>query len=518
MPLRIIKSKILSILDNSYADKFIVEYPDIQWGHFSTNVAMKLYKYFSYSSPFEFAQYLISKLLKDGEICSASVAGYGFINIKMHNTFWKRLIESIDLSYGSRANNAYKVNVEYVSANPTGPLHVGHVRTGVVGDVIANIWEFLGYKVTREFYVNNCGGQIEKLASSIMHYINNNPGTPEYYDGEYVYTLANNISLNDIPNIKTYAVMHILDMIKSDMHKIKIYHDNFVFESEIQYLVPQIEEKLKDYISYQVVKAEKYDVSNEMVKVLQIHNNTKVLQKSDGTGTYFVQDIAYHQDKINRGYKIIINIQGADHIGHIDALHDVINILSPDVQIHSVLCQMVQLVDDDGQIFKMSKRKRNVISIDDILEYMTPDQIRYAMLLTSAGNHYKLNMNKIIECEESNKLFYVQYAHARSVSFLKKCRYRELHVDYIEEHIELIRKVCSWSDTIEHACKDLAPWYLITYLDELSHLFHNLWSGSNRMISNNENKNEFYAALIYAVQKVLKIAFRLINIQPLDQV
>lgn len=512
MPLALIREKILNALGKKIYKHFDIECPKIRLGEFSTNICMKLYRDFNCNNPYELGQILMKKLQNDHEIEQISIAAQGFININMSESFWKNILESIDDNYGSD-HIQQKVNVEYVSANPTGPLHIGHIRTGIVGDIIANIFEFAGYQVTREFYVNDCGMQIEKLSESISHYMHNKPGDPPYYANEYIKDLAKRIKVSDIPDIKIYSVMQILESIKSDLQNIKIIHDNFVFESEIQELLPEVEQILSEYISYQDIESDQYTNSN--VKVLCLNGKRKILQKSNGDNTYFAQDLAYHKNKIDRGFDIIINIQGCDHIDNIDILEKVLNILNPKVKFYTVLCQMVSIIEND-KISKMSKRAGNIILLQDMLKHISADMLRYALVSNSANSHYNIDYAKLNSHNESNKFFYVQYAYARSVSFLKQCKYRELHIQYIKKHIEIVRKICIWKDIIYQARIDLSPCYIITYLNELAQLFHNLWS-NEKMLGEDQDKNEFYAALIYKVQKIFNIAFKILNIRGLEK-
>ena len=489
-PLRYVRSKFSNILGR---EDFSVEYPRIDMGHISTNVAMKL------KMDVNEVLDIISKEFKEDEYIDQIDSKNGFINIKMSSIFWMHCIQEIDYRYGSGIAHG-KVNVEYVSANPTGPLHLGHCVTGVIGDALSNVYEFVGYDVDREYLVNDSGNQVEELRKSIL----NEGGV---YKNEYIDIVSEKIKLKDLSS-KSVMVDEMLSLIKEDMLSIGINHNIFTYESNIHKYFSYVEKRLSNYIK-----------DDDGAKKLCLPNvPEKILIKSNGNYTYFAGDISYHANKIERGYNKIVNVQGADHIGHIQALEAAVRILDPNIEIHTVICQMVHIIGEDGNPCTMSKRNGTFISIREFLEKSDKDTIRYSILSESSRSHRTIDLRNIHKSDNINSLSYIQYTHARTVSLLSKWNERKVSAEYIEKNIEIIRKICEWQNVIEMSSRDSAPWYITRYLSELCNNFNRMWSSGERFISDDKNKNNFYSFIAERVQIVIRIGLRVLGIESKNHV
>ncbi len=484
-------------------------------GDLSTNVAMVLSKP-NNAPPMEIAK-TISKLLKenDDNIDSIEIIKPGFINIKFNHNFWGEFLNNIinQKNYGSTSGENKKYLIEFVSANPTGPLHVGHCRGAILGDVISNLLIFNNNTVTKEYYVNDHGNQILYLTKSVYFRIReilfkeNFPSdNPDLYPGEYLIDIATNIlnqkkdiDFENYENIKSeltiLSVDESLKLIKQNLKKLGIDHDNFasernlVREKEVEKVIEKL--KSKKFIYTGKIKApEGEDTKNWVEREQLLFKSTefgddkdRALQKSDSTWTYFAGDVAYHNNKLNRNYDILVNILGADHAGYIKRITSVVEALSGDK--NKLICKVSQLVKliKDGKPFKMSKRKGDYITVDDLISEVGKDATRFIMLNRSSDAELDFDFTKVKEKSKDNPLYYVQYCYARISSVFRNISKNledeiliKNELKYSKDEIKIFRKISEWPKCIEIASNKLEPHRLPVYLYELSSEFHSYWN------------------------------------------
>jgi arginyl-tRNA synthetase len=446
------------------------------------------------------------------------IAGPGFLNIKLSKI---ALINNIKLIlennkiYGSyKSNETY--NIEFVSANPTGPMHVGHCRGAIYGDVLANLLKFNGNKVTKEYYINDYGNQIKNFVESVYLRIREIklkekfPLKENLYPGFYVIDIAQKILNTNKEKIfnefdknyeflKKESLKESMQLIKNDLSKLGIIHDNFFSETEIvnQDLVYKAVKKLRErkFVEEGFLQPPKGDVSDNWKKTKRLifkstlfgDDTDRALQKNDGTWTYFANDVAYHMDKINRNYKNLVNVLGADHTGYIKRITAAVAALSENkVKLNCKVCQLVKLYKK-GKPFKMSKRAGEFISAQDLLNEVDKDSIRFMMLNRSNDVELDFDFDKVKEKTKDNPVFYVQYAFARINSLLRilkinldsKIKLDKDSFELNENEEKIIRKVFEWPKIIESASKKFELHKITFYLYELSTLFHAYWSKGN---------------------------------------
>ena len=484
----------------------------------STNVAMVLSKV-NKKSPIDLANNLVEIIKKEDEfIQEISVMKPGFINIKFKPIFWTNFIKEIIENFNSFGINKKETKknflIEFVSANPTGPLHVGHCRGAILGDVIANILSFNNHKVTKEYYVNDYGNQIINFTKSVYFRIREikfNEKFPsnneDLYPGDYIIDFANNIiSTNKIKNFDDFnniseeltvlSIEEALKLIKSNLKSLGIIHDNFVSEKKLV-LDQEVEKvinhlKKNEFVYKGKIKAPAGEDNNNWVEREQLlfkstdfgDDKDRALQKSDGAWTYFASDVAYHNNKLNRKYDHLINILGADHAGYIKRISSSVEALSNSKD--KLICKVSQLVKliKDKKPFKMSKRKGDYITVDDLINEVGKDATRFIMLNRSSDVELDFDFDNVIEKSKDNPLYYVQYCYARIASVFRHLD-RNLSSDvklnsydfqYSAEEIRILKKISEWPKCIELSSNKLEPHRIPTYLYELSSLFHSYWN------------------------------------------
>ena len=483
----------------------------------STNVAMVLAKPNS-KSPQQLSNVLI-KLIKDNDekIELIEFAKPGFINIKFTKIFWnefsKNVIEN-EKSYGSNNSNRKKILVEYVSANPTGPLHVGHCRGAILGDVISKLLSFNNNDVSKEYYVNDHGNQIYHFTYSVYLRIREKLfdekfpiNNKDLYPGDYLIEIADKIMLekkkydfskyeNIKEDLKISVVEESLKLIKKNLQDLGINHDNFVSESKIvnDNEVVKVVKKLQDnnYVYTGKIEAPVSETSNQWEERDQLlfrstvfgDDKDRALQKNDLSWTYFASDVAYHNTKINRKFDKLINILGADHAGYIKRISSVVEALSGEK--NKLVCKVSQLVKliKDGKPFKMSKRKGDYITVDDLLNQVGKDATRFIMLNRSSDVELDFDFTKVKEKTKDNPLYYVQYCYARISSVFRNINMNindNINVNnyefkYSKEEINILRKVSEWPRCIDISSNKLEPHRIPVYLYDLSSDFHSYWN------------------------------------------
>ena len=484
------------------------------------------------------------------------IAGPGFLNIKLSNIAIFKIIKSIlenKKTYGSN-NLSETYNIEFVSANPTGPMHVGHCRGAVYGDVIANLLKFNGNKVTKEYYVNDYGNQIKNFVDSVYFRIreikfnDDYPSKENLYPGLYIKEIAKKIldenkdkNFNDYESIykflKDKSLEQSMKLIKKDLSQLGISHDNFFSETELvnKDLVNKAVNKLKEkkYVEEGYLLPPKGESNKNWKKIKKLifkstqfgDDTDRALKKNDGSWTYFANDVAYHMDKVNRNYNHLINVLGADHTGYIKRITAAVSALSNGkVKLNCKVCQLVKLFKN-GEPFKMSKRAGDFISVKDLLAEVEIDSIRFMMLNRSNDVELDFDFDKVKEKTKDNPVFYVQYAFARINSLLTTINVdlnskinldpKKLNLNNNEEKI--IRKVFEWPKIIESALKKFEIHKITFYLYELSTLFHAYWSKGNedksyKFIENNQIKRIEILAVVNLVAVVIQNGMKILGV------
>ncbi len=484
----------------------------------STNVAMVLSK-INKKSPLDLAE-KISLSLKNNDslIQTIDVAKPGFINIKFKPIFWSNFIENIitnSKTFGINEKEK-KLNylVEFVSANPTGPLHVGHCRGAILGDVISNVLLFNKHKVIKEYYVNDYGNQIINFTKSVYFRIREvkykEPfpiDNSDLYPGDYLIDFANNIiSSNSDLNFDSYedisdkltelSIEQALLLIKKNLKSLGIKHDNFVSEKQIV-SNKEVENVIKfleanNFVFKGKIKAPAGEDKKDWIEREQLlfrstdfgDDKDRALQKSDGSWTYFASDVAYHKNKVDRKFDYLINILGADHAGYIKRISSSVDALSGTK--NKLICKISQLVKliKDKKPFKMSKRKGDYITVDDLIEEVGKDATRFIMLNRSSDVELDFDFDAVKEKSKDNPLYYVQYCYARISSVfrhLDKDLEKDFVIDnynfeYSSDEIKILKKISEWPKCIDSASSKLEPHRIPIYLYELAAEFHSYWN------------------------------------------
>ncbi len=525
----------------------------------STNVSMVLAKLNSIN-PNDLAK-KISDLIKknDDYISNIDVAKPGFINIKFNQNFWNEFIKKLTNSaddYGkAKKQKKNKYLVEFVSANPTGPLHVGHCRGAILGDVISNILKFNGHEVVKEYYVNDYGNQIISFTRSIYFrireiiYKENFPkDNLDLYPGDYLIDIAKNI-INENKKIDfskfepisekltKLSVDQSLKFVKSNLSNLGIKHDNFISETniinnkEVEKSVELL--KKKNFIYEGKIEAPKSEKNSDWVKRNQLlfrstdfgDDKDRALQKSDKTWTYFAGDVAYHNNKLNRGFDILINILGADHAGYIKRITSVVEALSGNK--NKIKCKVSQLVKliKDGKPFKMSKRKGDYITVEDLINEVGKDAARFIMLNRSSDVELDFDFSKVKEKSKDNPLYYVQYCYARICSVFRnaninindKIDVKDFNFKYSPDEIKILKKVSEWPKCVEISLNKLEPHRIPVYLYELSSQFHSYWNMGKdneelRFISKDNKLADKKIVFLKSISTVIKTGMNLVGV------
>ena len=484
----------------------------------STNVAMVLSKA-NNKSPSDLANILVKAIKeKDELIDNISVVKPGFINIKFQPIFWtkfvKELIKNSD-NYGiNTKEKKQSYLIEFVSANPTGPLHVGHSRGAILGDVIANILLFNKHKVSREYYVNDYGNQIINFTRSVYLRIREilfketfPLDDEDLYPGDYLINFAENIiKLNkqiDFDNfdkisekLTILSIEEALNLIKKNLKSLGVNHDNFFSEKKLvdNHEVEKVIDFLKknNFVYKGKIKKPEGEDSKDWVEREQLlfkstdfgDDKDRALQKSDGAWTYFASDVAYHKNKLDRKFDQLINILGADHAGYIKRISSSVEALSNSKE--KLICKVSQLVKliKDKKPFKMSKRKGDYITVDDLINEVGKDATRFIMLNRSSDVELDFDFDSVIEKSKENPLYYVQYSYARISSVfrhLQKDLKSDIEIDnydfqYSQDEISILKKISEWPKCIDTASKKFEPHRIPTFLYELASLFHSYWN------------------------------------------
>ncbi|WP_282151417.1 arginine--tRNA ligase [Ruegeria atlantica] len=549
-------------------DNVAVEPPrDAAHGDMATNAAMVLAKP-AKMKPRDIADVLAGKLAADDRITSAEVAGPGFLNLRLAASVWQGVLAAVlkqGTDYGrSSMGHGQKVNVEYVSANPTGPLHVGHTRGAVFGDALASLLAYSGHDVTREYYINDGGAQVDVLArSAYERYREANGLSPEIaeglYPGDYLIPIGEALkekygdSLIDKPEsewleeLREFSTDAMMDLIRADLKALGVEMDVFYSEKSL-YGTGKIEAALKSLtdkgLIYEGVleppkgkKPEDWEPREQTLFKSTEHGDDvdRPVKKSDGSWTYFAPDIAYHYDKVTRGFDALIDVFGADHGGYVKRMKAAVSALSDGkVPLDIKLTQLVKLWKN-GEPFKMSKRAGNFVTLRDVVDQVGPDVTRFVMLTRKNDAPLDFDFDKVLEQSRENPVFYVQYAHARVMSVLRRAAEAEIatddatlkgadlgKIDHASE-LTVAKKLAEWPRLIEIAARTNEPHRVAFYLYELAGDFHALWNKGNdetqlRFIQDGDvATSQSKIALARAVSVVISAGLGILGVTPAQE-
>ena len=537
---------------------FTVELPPKnQKADISCNAAMILAKV-NNISPVKLAEILKKHLLLNfAEFKSIEIAGPGFLNIYFHIFFWAEYLTKViklSFKYGSNKVSKKNYNIEFVSANPTGPLHVGHCRGAVLGDALSNLLSFNGNKVTKEYYVNDYGGQIKNFVSSvnyrILEIVENKsfPKDKDLYPGDYIIDIAKKIiknkSIRDFSNfekiykkLSSESLKYSMKLIMNNLNLLGVKHNNFVYESNLidKKMVSKIIKKLekKNYIYKGKLDSPKGEQTKDWkIRDQLLFKSTmfgddadRPLQKEDGTWTYFAGDMAYHSHKVERKFDILINVLGSDHAGYTKRIESATKAISNNKV--DLICKVSQLVKlfKNGEPLKMSKRSGDYITVEDLIKEVGKDSTRFMMLSRSNDVELDFDFEKVTEKSKDNPVFYVQYAFARINSIFrvlkldisKNIKLNKKEFDPNAHEIEILKKISEWPKCIEISLTKLEPHRITFYLYDLATLFHSYWNlGSKnkdfRFISENRSIKNSRLILLQALSIVIKNGMSILGV------
>ncbi|NEJ24039.1 arginine--tRNA ligase [Rhizobium leguminosarum] len=539
--------------------RITVEPPrDASHGDVATNAAMVLAKPLG-TNPRALADVIIAKLKEDSDVADVSVAGPGFINIRLAVGYWQRLLASMigaGTDYGrSTLGKGRKVNVEYVSANPTGPMHVGHCRGAVVGDALANLLAFAGYGVEKEYYINDAGSQIDVLARSVFLRYREALGErigeipSGLYPGDYLVPVGQSLAadygvrLHNMPEdqwmpiVKDRTIDAMMVMIREDLAALNVHHDVFFSErtlhangaAAIRTAINDL--TFKGYVYKGTLPPPKGQLPEDWEDREQtLFRSTEVgddidrpLIKSDGSYTYFAADVAYFKNKFDRGFDEMIYVLGADHGGYVKRLEAVARGVSDGkAKLTVLLCQLVKLYRN-GEPVKMSKRSGDFVTLRDVVEEVGRDSVRFMMLYRKNSEPLDFDFAKVTEQSKDNPVFYVQYAHARCMSVFRQAREAFPDLDVSPEklaktvagigdpaELQLVAKLAEFPRVVEAAAQSQEPHRIAFYLYDVASSFHAHWNKGKDQTElrfvNDKNRESSIArlGLVYAVASVLK--------------
>jgi len=545
---------------------------DPSHGDLATNAAMVLAKPSSVP-PRQLAERLVPLIASDAFIETVEIAGPGFINLTLARAFWpsvlRMVLEQGDAYGRSAIGKGQAVNVEYVSANPTGPMHVGHTRGAVFGDALSNLLEFAGYNVTREYYINDAGAQVDALARSVYLRYREALGEdigelPEgLYPGDYLKPVGAQLAANHgrdlldmpeaewLPIVRAAALKAMLAMIEDDLGKLGIHHDVFFSERS---MIDGAHDEVADTIAALRAKGLIYEgrlpppkgkVDEEWEDREQLlfrasefgDDQDRPLVKSDGSYTYFASDIAYHFDKFRRGFKSMIDVWGADHSGHIKRMRAALAALTGnEADLDVKICQLVRLFRA-GEPVKMSKRAGTFVTLRDVVDEVGAGPVRFMMLYRKNDAPLDFDFAKVTEQSRDNPVFYVQYAHARACSVLRNVRESFADLDIGEEalaradldrlnddaEIALIRRIAQFPRIVEGAAQAHEPHRLGFYLYDLAGDFHGLWNRGKdlpqlRFIYESDRElTRARVALVAATKRVLALGLGILGVHAMHE-
>ena len=555
-------------LDQPIDTARVVVEPPREAGHgdLSSNAAMVLSKVFK-MKPRDLAELLKERLEKHPDITEIEIAGPGFLNLTLNYAFWQRELKNIlknKENYGKQnIGQNEKINVEFVSANPTGPLHIGHCRAAVMGDVICNLLRFAGYDVEREYYINDGGAQVDVLARSAhLRYrealgedIGEIPAG--YYPGDYLMAVGQVLAkqhgdkwLNQpeevwLAEIREFAIEAMMVLIREDLKLLKIKHTHFASERDLEVsgAVDEAFKRLqaKDLVYEGILEAPKGKKTEEWeARTQQLFRSTnfgddidRAFQKADGTWTYFARDISYHYDKYERGYKRQINILGEDHIGYVKRIKTAVESLADDLDLNVLITQIVNVLRD-GKTVKMSKRAGTMEYVRDLVEEVGSDVVRFTLLTRRHDMVLDFDLTKVTEQSRENPVFYVQYAYARASSVIRHSqqvfpdleqKLKDIDLSALEDDAELnlIKVMANWPRQLKQAALSREPHRIAYYLLDLAAAFHSLWNKGREdatlrfILEDQPELTLARLAMIKGFNSVLGLGLKLMGVTPAEE-
>jgi len=535
-------------------------------GDIATNAAMVLAKAAA-KRPRDIAEPLLARLKANPDVVDGAVAGPGFINLKITDSFWReRLRECLKqgIAYGdSQVGAGAKVNVEYVSANPTGPLHVAHARGAVVGDALANLLAKAGYAVTKEYYINDAGAQVDKLGQSTYLRYREALGDhieriPEgLYPGEYLKEIGAAIAKRDgarwidkpeadwLPEMRAFAISALMAEIKADLETLGVHID--VYSSE-RALVESgavdraFQELARQDLIYQgrleppkgKAPDDWEDREQTLFRATKFGDEVdRPLKKSDGSWTYFANDIAYHHDKYRRGFADMIDIWGADHGGYVKRMKAAVRAITEGKgELDVKLCQLVRVMKN-GELVRMSKRAGSFVTLRDLLDEVGPDVVRFTMLTRKNDASFDFDLVKATEQSRDNPVWYVQYAHARTRSAMRQAAAAGIATDGLAAapldrlsdpgELALVRLIAQWPRQVEAAASAHEPHRIAFYLYDLAAAFHAHWTrgreepGLRFVVEGEDELSRARLALVQGIGFVIGSGLKVFGVTPVEE-
>ncbi|MGO4571443.1 arginine--tRNA ligase [Microvirga sp. 2TAF3] len=564
------EGKIPSGLDSS---RVVVEPPrDSSHGDLATNAAMVLAKE-ARMNPRALADLLVTDLKEDPRVAKVDVAGPGFINLKLappvlHEVLRAAVVDSVGFGRSGQGAGT-PVNVEYVSANPTGPMHVGHGRGAVFGDALSALLDFAGYKVTREYYINDAGAQVDVVARSVFLRYREALGQdigaiPEgLYPGDYLKPVGERLahdygaSLLDrseaewLPMVREISINAMMDMIRADLAALNIHHDVFFSErslqegggGEVAKTIAELQARGLVYMGRlpppKGQKDEDWEDREQLLfRATEFGDEVdRPLLKSDGSFTYFASDIAYHRSKFERGFASMIDVWGADHGGYVKRMQAAVKAVTGgkgDLDVK--LCQLVRLLRG-GEPVKMSKRAGDFVTLRDVVDEVGRDAVRFMMLFRKNDATLDFDLAKVVEQSKDNPVFYVQYAHARCASVLRQATEAFPGADFLPQQLEkanlsqlqdeaemdVIHRIAQFPRMVEAAAEAHEPHRVAFYLYDLASAFHSLWNKGKdlpqlRFVNQtDEDLTKARLALVYALKGVLAAGLAILGVTAPDE-
>ncbi len=557
--------------DGADFSRIIVEPPrDLSHGDMATNAALVMAKSAG-KKPRELAEDIKKILNNISDIASVEIAGPGFVNFRLNAKTWHKILTkilNIGVTFGeNNLGRGEKINIEYVSANPTGPMHVGHVRGAIIGDTLAHLLEKVGFAITREYYFNDAGTQVDVLAKTVhlryLEVLGDDIGeVPEgLYPGEYLKDVAEALAKQDgdkwkdrqeeewLPAIRDFAVEYIMQMIRTDLDLIGIKHDIFTNERDIVEngtldtafntlenmdliyegtLPPPKGKEMENWepVPLTLFRASKFG-----------NQPDRPLKKRDGSWAYIMPDIAYHYDKIKRGFNKMIVVLGKDHSGYEERLKPVVEVFSDGKAELDVIYNSIVKVYKNGELVRFSKRSGNIITLREMVEEVGADVIRFFMMTRTPDSELEFDFDKVVEKSKDNPVFYVQYAHARCCSVLRNAKDIMPDIDISDDalanadisvltstdDLEIIRMLASWPRVIRAAAEAYEPHRISFYLQDLAALLHGFWAKGREdaslrfIIEDNVELSIARLTLVRAVAIVIASGLAIMGVKPVEE-
>lgn len=537
-------------------------------GDIAINAAMVLAKPAG-MNPRALADMLVAELSTNSFVLSCSIAGPGFVNLTLTDGFWQMELKKIITNathYGDSAiGQNKKVNIEYVSTNPTGPMHVGHSRVAIVGDILASLLKKAGYQVTKEFYINDAGAQTIQLAHSVYKRYLQALGIPTAelgaYGGDYLIPVGEELAKRDgkkwvdadesvwLEPVRQFAIDAMMDLIKQDLELLKIHHDIFsseqaiIAEGSLDKAFSELDSKGLIYTG-QLPKPKGKILDDWEPKDLTLFRSSnfgddqdRALKKTDGPWTYIMGDIGYHRNKAQRGYDLLINVWGLDHVGYVKRLMAATEALTDGkVHLEVILCALVNFMDQ-GEALKMSKRAGTYIEVKELIDRVGSDAARFMMVTRKTDIPLDFDFAKVIEQSKDNPVYYVQYAYARASSIRRHLLTtfpgvdispaKLLEADFglltAKEDIAMIKTLAEWPRQVEVAAESREPHRLSYYMYHVASVFHGLWSKGREdadlkfIYPGDEKKSLAKYALVLGMANVIASGLDVFGVKPLEE-